>query len=267
MMATARPPFNPHVQGIQNFSGPWQALKVESISDGDQKHWPGKPLYAPSDERVYKIRLARKWAEELGVAEAGVNYYLDELPHGYGVFEQRQPNGTALYKRLFGHPKGRYYDSIVKFEPHFLWLMSGMEGDCECVLCGKLKPAIPRPRQPRESLLTEPRRRRDQIRDGAESARSDSTGGLATGREKRARGLGQTYPIDEEGTRDVYKECVQRLHKNKDSRNGIKDDILEEDSIDHKAELEPLRDYFTRIEQQHSFIPRIGELVLWCNYF
>jgi hypothetical protein len=262
-MATARPPFNPHVPGIQNFSGPWQALKIEPFSDGDQKHWPGKPLYAPSDERAYRIKVARTWAQRLGVAEPGVNYYLDELPHGYSLFEQRQPNGSTFYKRLFGHPGGRYYDSIVRFEPHFLWLMSGMEGDCECVLCGNPKAFVPRARQPREYILAEPRRRRDDT--GPESA--SSAGGLATGREKRARGMGLAYPIDEEGTRDVYKECIQNLFKNKDARNGIKDDIIEEDSIDREAEHEALMNYLTRIEQQHSFIPRLGELVLWCNYF
>lgn len=267
-MATATPPFNWHVPGIQNFAGPWQALKPEPYSDGDQKHWPGKPLYVPSDERGYRIKVARTWAQHLGVTEPGVNYYLEDLPHGYGVFEAKQPGGQAVYKRLFGHPTGRYYDSILRFETHFLWLMSGMDGDCQCVLCGKPKSVVSRAR-PRDFVLTEPKRRRDFAIDdpGAESARSSSAGGLATGREKRARGMGQTYPIDEEGTRDVYKECIQNLFKNRESRKGIKDDIFEEDSFDHEAEHEALTNYLTRIEQQHSFIPRLGELVLWCNYF
>jgi hypothetical protein len=268
-MATIRPPFNPNVPGIQNFAGPWQALKVEPYSDGDQKHWPGKPSYAPSDERGYRIKLGRTWAQNLGITDPGVNYYLEDLPDGYGLFEARQPNGQTFYKRMFGHPSGRYYDSIVRFETHFLWLMSGMEGDCECVLCGKPKAFVPRPRQQKEFVLAEPRRRRDLAIDdpGTESARSSSAGGLATGREKRARNMGQTYPVDEEGTRDVYKECIQSLFKNRESRKGIKDDIIEEDSFDRETEHEALTNYLTRIEQQHSFIPRLGELVLWCNYF
>lgn len=268
-MASTRPPFNPHVPGLPNFSGPWQALKAEPYSDGDQKHWPGKPQYVPSDERAYKIKIARTWAQHLGIAESGVNYYLGDLPHGYGLFEVKQPGGSAVYKRLFGHPTARYYDSILRFEPHFLWLMSGMEGDCECILCGKPRAVIPRPRQPREIALTGPRRRRDLVIDdpGGESTRSSSASGLATGRVKRARGMGQSYPVDEEGTRDVYKECIQSLFKNRESRTGIKDDIIEEDSFDCEAEHEALTQYLTRIEQQHSFIPRIGELVLWCNYF
>ena len=268
-MATIRPPFDPHVPGIQNLAGPWQALKVEPYSDGDQKHWPGKPSYVLSDERGYRIKLGRAWAQHLGITDPGVNYYLEDLPGGYSLFEARQPNGQTFYKRLFGHPSGRYYDSMVRFETHFLWLMSGMEGDCECVLCGKSKGFVARPRQQREPIPVEPRRRRDlAIEDpGMESARSSSAGGLATGREKRARNMGQIYPVDEEGTRDVYKECIQNLYKNRESRKGIKDDIIEEDSFDHEAEHEALTNYLTRIEQQHSFIPRLGELVLWCNYF
>ena len=265
-MRTAAAPFAVPVGAGTVHPGPWQVLKVEAYSDGEQKTWPGKQAYRPSNEAVYKIKLGRAWATQLGIIEAGVNYCLEELPHGYALFDETSHN----YRRLFGHPSGKYFDSILRFQDHFLWLMGGMEGDCTCVLCGKReKPVIPRPRKPRDTVLLEPRRRRDLgLSDaGAESARSSSAGGLATGREKRARGLGQTHPVDEEGTRDVYKECIQRLHKNRESRKGIKDDIIEEDSLDHEAEHEALTNYFTRIEQQHSFVPRLGELVLWCNYF
>jgi hypothetical protein len=269
-MTTTACPFKLPIPGVSVSSGPWQALAVEQYTDGEQKHWPGKPTYVPSDDTVYKIKLARAWAQNIGIIQAGINYYLDELPHGYSLFETRQPGGAATYKRLFGHPTGRYYDSILKFQDHFLWLMSGMEGDCNCVLCGKSeRVAIPRTRKAPDIGLSESRRRRDLVLDdlGAESTRSSSAGGLATGREKRARGMGSKYPQDEEGTRDVYKECIQNLHKNKDSSKGIKDDIIEEDSIDYEADHETLTQYFTRIDQQHSFIPRLGELVLWCNYF
>ena len=265
-MATVMRPFDIPIGAGTIFPGPWQGLKIETFSDGDQKTWPGKPLYRPSDERVYKIKLGRAWASRLGITEPGVNYYLEELPHGFALFESTGP----VYRRLFGHPSGRFFDSILRFQDHFLWLMGGMEGDCTCVLCGKReKPVVPRSRKPREFVLSEPRRRRDLALDdiGAESTRSSSASGLASGRERRARGLGQTYPVDEEGTRDVYKECIQSLHKNRESRKGIKDDIIQEDSIDHEAEHEVLTQYFTRIKQQHSFVPRLGELVLWCNYF
>lgn len=55
------------------------------------------------------------------------------------------PGPNITYKRLFGHPGGRYYDSAIRYQPHFLWLMGGMEGNCECHLCtGKKKPPVAR---------------------------------------------------------------------------------------------------------------------------
>lgn len=269
-MFTTTAPFKLPIIGVLTIPGPWQALTIEPYSDGDQKFWPGKPTYVPSDERVYRMKVARAWAQHTSILQNGVNYYLDELPHGYSVFETKQPGGPGIYKRLFGHPSGRYFDSILRFTDHFLWLMSGMDGDCECNLCGRPnRVVVPRPRKPQNSGLSERRRRRDLTLDdpGAESTRSSSAGGLATGREKRARGMGPKYSHDEEGTRDVYKECIQNLYKNRDSCKGIKDDIIEEDSVDYEAEHQSLTQYLTRIDQQHSFIPRLGELVLWCNYF
>ena len=69
-----------------------------------------------------------------------VNYYVSKLPDGFALFETE---GQA-YKRLFGHPTGRYYDSAKRFEVHFIWLMTRMEGDCDCVLCSGKKPPVAR---------------------------------------------------------------------------------------------------------------------------
>jgi hypothetical protein len=70
-----------------------------------------------------------------------VNYYLEKLPDGYALFETDRTGGEGQsYKRLFGHPTGKYYDSAKRFEVHFKWLMNRMEGDCECVLCSSKKP-------------------------------------------------------------------------------------------------------------------------------
>jgi hypothetical protein len=70
-----------------------------------------------------------------------VSYYLEKLPDGYGLFETDRTSGEGQsYKRLFGHPSGKYYDSAKRFGVHFKWLMGRMEGDCECVLCSSKKP-------------------------------------------------------------------------------------------------------------------------------
>jgi hypothetical protein len=82
-------------------------------------------------------------ANSQGVTD--VNYYLEKLPDGYALFETDRTSGEGQsYKRLFGHPTGKYYDSAKRFQVHFKWLMSLMEGDCECVLCGSKKPPVVR---------------------------------------------------------------------------------------------------------------------------
>ena len=75
------------------------------------------------------------------------------------------------------------------------------------------------------------------------------------------------YAVDKEGTEDVYKDAMRRLYQNCDSKRGAEVDIFEEDSIDWKAECGSLPVHLTKIAQQHAFIPRIGELVLWFQYF
>jgi Transcription-silencing protein, cryptic loci regulator Clr2 len=108
----------------------------------------------------------------------GVNYYLDSLPDGYALFETDRPAGDGqAYKRLFGHPTGRYYDSAKRFEVHFKWLMHSMEGDCECVLCsGKKPPAVRRSDVFRldQRILSRPESR-THSREAALTQREDSS--------------------------------------------------------------------------------------------
>lgn len=65
---------------------------------------------------------------------------------------------------------------------------------------------------------------------------------------------------DEEGTQDVFKELVHELQKKSKLNKPVKEPM----SMDWRAERDHLRDHFTTISMQHSFIPRLGELVLWC---
>lgn len=71
--------------------------------------------------------------------------------------------------------------------------------------------------------------------------------------------------MDEEGTEDVYKRQIQELYKFKHKK--VKDKIVEKYSFDWKAERKSLPAHLSQVSLQHSFIPRIGELVLWCPYF
>lgn len=78
----------------------------------------------------------------------------------------------------------------------------------------------------------------------------------ALGRKKTRKYLA----VDEEGTQDVYKELVYKLK----AKSKLDETITEPGSMDWRAERTQLRDHLTRIFMQHSFIPRLGEVVLWC---
>ena len=72
-------------------------------------------------------------------------------------------------------------------------------------------------------------------------------------------------PVDEEGTEDIYKRQIHDLHKF--NHKKVKDELVEKYSFDWKAERKSLPPYLSQVSLQHSFIPRVGELVLWCPYF
>lgn len=197
------------------------------------------------------------------------------------MFEVPQPSGPQVYKRLFGHPSGKYYDSIVRFQVHFLWLMSGMQGVCECIHCGRYKPKPPVPRTRLVDKLVLPRERTSvlPLHDGSASTRSSSIdgrpgGGTSTRPQRLVKAAGAPYAHDEEGVEDVYKELLKRLENAQGSRKGIEDDIREINSMDWRAEhswdgfgSDLVQRILTTIEHQHSFVPRVGELVLWCPNF
>ncbi|ETI23912.1 hypothetical protein G647_05719 [Cladophialophora carrionii CBS 160.54] len=269
--------------------GHWQRLHVEPYSDGEQRQWPAKP-YRPSSEERYLISLAKAWAQKLGVEQPGVEYYLDKLPDGYALFELPQLKAGHIYKRLFGHPSGKYYDSTLRFQPHFLWLMSGMEGDCACIHCGNFKregPIKHRTRHPAEkkSLGAREKRKSQLLYDSDNSSRSNSIAGpnatgTSTRPQRQVRTAGAPYAQDEEGTEDVYKLQLKTLEAHRESKKGIEDDIREPNSIDWRAEhswpppnpqdwfgVDLLQQSLTAIEHQHSFVPRVGELVLFCPTF
>jgi Transcription-silencing protein Clr2 len=79
-------------------------------------------------------------------------------------------------------------------------------------------------------------------------------------------------PTDEEGTPDIYKTLIQLLYRHRESRKLMDEDIEEKVSPDWRAEhnekygnsFKILSSHLTHVMLQHSFVPRIGELVLWC---
>ena len=272
--------------------GRWQAVPIKDYTDGEQRHWPPNNDYRPASEERYLIALGAGWIKHRVLNQhrdfnQDVNYYVERLPGNYGVFEtsQRgQRGGGQMYKRLFGHPSGRFYDSTVKFIPHFIWLMDGMQGDCECVLCHRRTDNVPVKRRhvfdrsllapDRPSLPSRPPRTTAQAT--SEGSRDSSATGIAPARARRdARNTTGPLFQDEEGTEDVFKNFLARLYRDRDSRRGIDKDVTEINSIDWRSEHDYgvfstddiLPVHLTRIEQQHSFTPRLGELVLWIPDF
>ncbi|KIV97420.1 hypothetical protein PV10_01175 [Exophiala mesophila] len=275
-----------------------QVRYINSVSDGDQRHWPPKP-YRASDEQRYLNMIGSAWAQQDGLAGPGAEFAINKLPAGYSLFEIDQPGGPQVYKRLFGHPSGTYFDSAQKFLPHFLWLMSNMAGDCSCILCKKAKhkssvkrsqppgvskpspgrQIIPRPnaRKPRNaldpSLIISDSRKQQMDGDSNGSSRSHSLAGNRRP-QRQIRASGAPYAVDAFGHEDVYKDLVRRLWGAKDSKQGIEDDILQPNTMDWRAGHEHdghgrdvIERCITSIAHQHSFIPRVGELVLWIPHF
>ncbi|KAK5091713.1 hypothetical protein LTR05_001898 [Lithohypha guttulata] len=280
-MTSAVAPFPAPVgPGIKVKSGHWELRELPpGISDGDETKWPKAP-YRPSDERNYLVRLAQDWAERDGTARP-------DLPKGYGCFEMDQPGGPQVYKRLFGHPSGRFYDSIRRFETHFFWLLDGRSGKCECMLCGNFKPA-PGPLRPRVKLnpvaglpttsVPKPLLKTGLPRVPMLNARAstdeeltsgnEATGGMGGGRRGRPDRYAQsTHPTDEEGTSNEFRKAIDHAYKQEGGAKEIDFDIKEENSIDWLSEIDSLPVSLTQIEAQHSFIPRRGELVLWIPDF
>lgn len=128
------------------------------------------------------------------------------------------------------------------------------------------------------SLPISERRNPTRDQESESSSRSESTagrtGGSSTRPQRQIRAAGAPFATDEHGNEDVYKVLINRLYKARDSRKGIEDDIIELNHMDWRAthdhggygENVTLR-HLTSIELQHSFIPRIGELVLWIPNF
>jgi hypothetical protein len=89
-----------------------------------------------------------------------------------------------------------------------------------------------------------------------------------------------TFAQDAEGTEDIYKLQLKTLETHRESKKGIEDDIREPNSIDWRAEhswtipgpfdwpgVDLVQRTLTAIEHQHTFVPRVGELVLFCPNF
>lgn len=85
-------------------------------------------------------------------------------------------------------------------------------------------------------------------------------------RTRRGTNLAGT-PLDEEGTTDVWRVAIEKFARGHGGTYDLEDDITEEDSVDWVSEQDILAVSLTKLEGQHAFVPRVGELVLWIANF
>ncbi|KAI9931660.1 hypothetical protein MW887_010237 [Aspergillus wentii] len=74
----------------------------QSFSDGDQERWPTEERWALSDDRSWRILLAKQWLEEIGAYEQGAVYSLDRLPEGYALLDRPRKTNPDM-----GRPPGK----------------------------------------------------------------------------------------------------------------------------------------------------------------
>lgn len=253
-------------------------------TDGDPLHVPkqGGQYTKVDPPMTYLEKIGQQWMETRGEAQLEVKYILDALPIGYTLWQRPRPSDpTHVDKYLFGHPQHKYFDSPNRFYPHFEHLMEnyGSSIGCQCKLCAgsagilpgssssstsshftttkiSRSAAVPLPakaKRGRPSPAAAPR--------AALAVQAPETAQIppTVGRPK-ITDVGVNFShVDEEGTPDVYRNLIDKLHRHK-----TLDEIIEEPlSADWRAEQKVIPRMLQTLKQQEHWIPRVGEVVLY----
>ncbi|EFR04418.1 hypothetical protein MGYG_07425 [Nannizzia gypsea CBS 118893] len=230
-------------------------VPINSFSDGDPSVWPLHSNCMETDPTVYLEKLGTQWMKARGECEQDTIYILDQLPEGYVYFARpRQSRPELVDKFLWGHPSGKYYFSPNRFWPHFIYLMNGGSEPCECEHCGPVR-KVAIPREPSKPMARKRRPvgiSRNALNDQIGLTRPQPSRPKRTGRKK-------FLAIDAEGNQDVFKEMVYRLN----AEGTLNKPISEDSNMEWRAERKLIKHHLTRMRMQHSFFPRLGELVLW----
>ncbi|QVM05865.1 hypothetical protein D8B26_000572 [Coccidioides posadasii str. Silveira] len=257
-MPPALPEFEELEAGPSFKEEKWVIIPVEDIySDGDERLWPTDSRYEEADPTTYLEKLAKLWMQHIKKFKPDEHYVLSQLPKGYALLSrERRSHPHIRDKFLFGHPSGVYFNSANKFWDHFVYLMNGGTSPCNCDLC-----ILQREKGTTIDSAGMPRLIRGRRRGKGKQPAGATRKAAAIGPRRRGRRKGSNYLAeDEEGLRDVFKELVYKLK----IKRSLDEPVEETDNMDWRAEREQLVDHLTRISMQHRFIPRVGELVLWC---
>ncbi|KZM27360.1 hypothetical protein ST47_g1494 [Ascochyta rabiei] len=249
-------------------------------SDGDQTHVPKPGSQIQMDPpTLYLEKLGDQWMHDRNEAQPGVKYILEGLPAGYTLWQRpRAKDPKQFDKYLFGHPGRKLFDSPNRFYPHFKHLMenAGDSMGCPCTVCNGYSGVLPR------CSSNSVRMRSSSGTSSTPSSRPLSVHGPAArsftlptqvlqarpiltapvqykGRPKLLGTGMDTSHIDEEGTPDVYRNLILKLRRH----NEIDEPIEEPMSLDWRAEQETLPELLTKLEKEHQWVPRVGDIVLY----
>ncbi|KAI9806478.1 MAG: hypothetical protein M1833_003665 [Piccolia ochrophora] len=213
-------------------------VPINPHSDGDASKWPAaSSTFSAIHPEIYLIKLADMWMQDRGEAEKGKKYILDQLPAGFKVYDRPRTNQIVRDKYLFGHPRGKVFDSPAKFYPHFKYLMEDDEptaSDCACQGC----------------------KGGGQQRDWSHARANKKHKRVEAG-----KALDLLLPKDSEGSPKIFENLVRKLAK----QLHLDEPITEPSSMDWRVNRELVPPLINETAQQRSFIPRKGELVLFCR--
>lgn len=249
---------------------PTVIVRICQGSDGDASHVPGPQNgRTPHDPpALYLEKLGESWMKHRGVAKAGTQYVLDQLPHGYTVWQRRRTGSPQHVDRwLYGHPEHKTFDSPNRFLPHFIHLMEhgGSSFGCACTVC------LPRKTVATQPMVVIPHRRPQQTPGSGNPQPTHGTTNHEDALEVPARAphpvprqrgrskLPEPGTVDEEGNPDVYQALLDKLKRVR----SLDEQIQESLSMDWRLERRKIGPMLERVSQQPAWIPRLGEIVLF----
>ncbi|MCJ1467372.1 hypothetical protein MMC07_005996 [Pseudocyphellaria aurata] len=211
-----------------------ELIKAPDFSDGDPNHRPDTDVRIPVDPGPVLQTLALRWMMEnpnYGEREKIKRklYTFDKLPDGYTVYGRfRDNNPKHLDRYIYGHPNHRIFRSADQFFPHFCFLALHEDGKtCQCDSC-------------------------DMGRKGVRKAPRAKTGDVRRKALSKARKVREMSP-----TLGPSISCYLRESVNIDWK------IEERHNVDWRGENEMVEEALLLLSKQPSFVPRVGELVLW----
>ncbi|KAG9187957.1 hypothetical protein G6011_01880 [Alternaria panax] len=252
-----------------------QVPVIKGCSDGDPLHVPPPGVHTRVDPpTLYLEKIGQQWMESRKEARPGVQYTLDELPFGYSLWQRPRPSKPShLDRYLYGHPGRKAFDSPNRFYPHFEYLMNN-DGDsmgCPCTVCrgsgGVLPGATPNSSRTRTQSVTSRKSNSAPIPSRPSSSHSvrqqpvalPSLAARYQGRPKKViPGLDKSN-VDSEGTPDVYRNLINKLHRHEQVDEAIEEPL----SPDWRAEQELLPRLLDDVKIQEQWVPRTGDIILY----